>query len=130
MGPFLLLAAFCAANLGGGDGSRQHLRAFEATDDVDPHETAEWRDALGAMRQTAGPARVRQIMDMLSALARDPAIAWRPQRGTPYVNTIPAERQTAFPGDLAAEERLGLLMRRLCPRLPRRPAEWVWDRVH
>jgi pyruvate dehydrogenase E1 component len=89
----------------------QQLRAFEAAEDDDPNETAEWREALQAMLQSAGPGRVRRIMDVLSTQARDPSIGWQPQRGTPYVNTIPAERQPIFPGDLAIEERLGSLMR-------------------
>ena len=79
--------------------------------DPDPQESAEWRDALLALLANAGPARVRQIMDQLSALARDPAGGWQPARGTPYVNSIPAERQPPFPGDLAIEERLASLMR-------------------
>jgi pyruvate dehydrogenase E1 component len=51
------------------------------------------------------------LMDMLSALARDPSVAWQPVRGTPYVNSIPASQQPVFPGDLAVEERLASLMR-------------------
>ncbi len=57
------------------------------------------------------PTRVRELMDMLGTLARDPSIGWQPTHGTPYVNTIPATQQAAFPGDLAIEERLGSLMR-------------------
>ena len=79
--------------------------------DSDPQESAEWRDAFRAVLQAAGPARARELMDMLSALARDPSVAWQPVRGTPYVNTIPAAQQPAFPGDLAIEERLASLMR-------------------
>ncbi len=44
-------------------------------------------------------------------MARDPAVGWQPVRGTPYVNTLPLSQQTAFPGDLALEERLASLMR-------------------
>ena len=79
--------------------------------DSDPAETAEWRDALASLLQAAGPQRVREIMDMLAATARAPEIGWQPALGTPYVNTIPASRQPAFPGDLAIEERLASLMR-------------------
>src|SRR5512147_1010199 len=79
--------------------------------DSDPGETAEWRDALASLLQAAGPQRVREIMDMLSAAARSPEVGWQPALGTPYVNTIPATRQPAFPGDLAIEERLASLMR-------------------
>ncbi len=79
--------------------------------DSDPQESAEWRDAFRAVLQAAGPARARELMDMLSSMARDPSVAWQPARGTPYVNTIPVAQQPAFPGDLAIEERLASLMR-------------------
>jgi pyruvate dehydrogenase E1 component len=38
-------------------------------------------------------------------------VGWQPERNTPYVNTIAAESQPVFPGDLALEERLASLMR-------------------
>jgi pyruvate dehydrogenase E1 component len=79
--------------------------------DSDPAETAEWRDALATLLLAAGPQRVREIMDMLAATARTPEVGWQPAPGTPYVNTIPASRQPAFPGDLGVEERLASLMR-------------------
>jgi pyruvate dehydrogenase E1 component len=79
--------------------------------DADPQETAEWQAALASVLQAAGPERVREIMDVLAATARDPSIGWQPVRGTPYVNTIPLSQQPAFPGDLAIEERLASLMR-------------------
>ncbi|WP_428718906.1 alpha-ketoglutarate dehydrogenase [Undibacterium curvum] len=79
--------------------------------DPDPSESAEWRDALTSLLKSSGPERARQILDMLDAMARDLEVAWKPARGTPYVNTIAAERQPAFPGDLAMEERLACLVR-------------------
>ena len=79
--------------------------------DSDPQETAEWRDAFASLLVAAGPQRVREIMDMLVQLARDPAVGWRSAPGTPYVNTIPPTHQPAFPGDLAMEERLASVMR-------------------
>jgi len=79
--------------------------------DSDPQETAEWRDAFASLLAAAGPQRVREIMDVLVRLARDPAVGWQPALSTPYVNTIPATDQAAFPGDLAMEERLASVMR-------------------
>ena len=93
-------------------GANGPIETDQACDhDPDPAETAEWLEAVQSLVHQAGPARARQLMDMLAAVARDPAIGWQPARGTPYVNTIPAERQPAFPGDLAIEERLASLMR-------------------
>ncbi len=84
---------------------------LQAGTDSDPQESAEWRDALASVLQAGGPRRVRELMDMLASVARDPSIGWQPQRGTPYVNSIPPAQQPVFPGDLAIEERLAALMR-------------------
>jgi pyruvate dehydrogenase E1 component len=89
------------------------LTRFLADDsgDIDPVETAEWRDALLALVAMHGPARARFILDEIAALARRPQVAWSPELVTPYVNSIAVDQQPAFPGDLAIEERLGSLMR-------------------
>ena len=87
------------------------IQPFLSPVDADPQETAEWRDALASVLQAAGPQRVRELMNMLAATARDPSIGWQPTWGTPYVNTIPVNQQPPFPGDLAIEERLASLMR-------------------
>jgi pyruvate dehydrogenase E1 component len=79
--------------------------------DTNPDETAEWREAFEALLAAEGPQRARYILDQLAHRARDPQVGWSPERVTPYMNTIPAERQPDFPGDLAIEERLGSLMR-------------------
>ncbi|MEJ5992601.1 alpha-ketoglutarate dehydrogenase [Ramlibacter sp. PS3R-8] len=79
--------------------------------DIDPSETAEWRDAFLALVATHGPARARFILDELAVLARGPRVAWSPELVTPYVNTVPVERQPVFPGDLAIEEKLASIMR-------------------
>jgi pyruvate dehydrogenase E1 component len=79
--------------------------------DNDPEELEEWCDALLSVAHYAGAGRARQIMDLLSGLARNPMIGWQPTLGTPYVNTIPVESQPAFPGDLRLEERLVSIMR-------------------
>jgi pyruvate dehydrogenase E1 component len=79
--------------------------------DIDPEETAEWRDALLALIGTQGPARARQILDELATLARHQRTGWQPELNTPYMNTIAVEDQPDFPGDLVTEERLVAIMR-------------------
>jgi pyruvate dehydrogenase E1 component len=83
----------------------------DMSNDLDPQETAEWREAFDALIQAHGPERARFILDQLARLARGRAIGWQPELGTPYLNTIPVTQQAAFPGDLAIEERLASLMR-------------------
>jgi pyruvate dehydrogenase E1 component len=79
--------------------------------DMDPLETAEWREAFQALVAAEGPARARFILDQLAVLARNPAVGWAPELVTPYVNSVPVEGQPVFPGDLAIEEKLASLMR-------------------
>ncbi|MCC6197702.1 MAG: alpha-ketoglutarate dehydrogenase, partial [Burkholderiales bacterium] len=82
-----------------------------ALTDIDPQETAEWRDALLALVAAQGPQRARFMLDELARLGRARHVDWRPDRNTPYVNTIAVQDQHAYPGDLAIEERLVSLMR-------------------
>ncbi len=79
--------------------------------DPDPAETAEWRDAVLALAQSQGPQRAKQMLTELARLARQQRIGWQPELATPYVNTIAAQDQPPFPGDLAIEEKLASLMR-------------------
>ncbi|WP_404302210.1 alpha-ketoglutarate dehydrogenase [Alicycliphilus denitrificans] len=79
--------------------------------DSDPQETAEWRDAFLALVATQGPERARFMLDELTRAAHSSRVGWKPELNTPYVNTIAAQAQPAFPGDLAVEERLASLMR-------------------
>ncbi|MGF6350403.1 alpha-ketoglutarate dehydrogenase [Variovorax sp. W2I14] len=93
------------------DQMRALLLDSPMSNDPDPAETAEWRDAFLALAQTQGPQRARQMLVELARLARQQRIGWQPELATPYVNTIAAEDQPPFPGDLAVEERLASLMR-------------------
>ncbi|WP_291916424.1 alpha-ketoglutarate dehydrogenase [Limnohabitans sp.] len=87
------------------------LHALLHPHDVDPEETAEWREALLALIGTQGPARARQILDELAIVARQQRTGWQPELNTPYMNTIAVDDQPVFPGDLATEERLVAIMR-------------------
>ena len=81
------------------------------TQDPDPQETAEWREAFEALVAAQGPTRARQLLDELSRSARAQRIGWQPELSTPYINSIHVDEQPVFPGDLAIEERLAALMR-------------------
>ncbi len=79
--------------------------------DADPRETQEWREAFEALIASQGPARARFVLDELARLARARQLGWQPELNTPALNTIAAQDQPVFPGDLAIEERLGSLIR-------------------
>ena len=91
----------------------RHIGAVlgNAADDLDPAETAEWCEALDALIAAHGEARARFLFDALLAHARRRGVNWLPSMVTPYVNSIPLEAQSPFPGDLAMEQRLATLMR-------------------
>ncbi|HUA08160.1 MAG TPA: pyruvate dehydrogenase (acetyl-transferring), homodimeric type [Candidatus Acidoferrales bacterium] len=74
--------------------------------DPDPQETQEWLESMRALVAVEGPDRAR---DLLGALVEEA------QRGgahvslgleTPYLNTIPVEKQPAMPGNPELEARL------------------------
>ena len=69
------------------------LHALSHAHDLDPEETAEWRDALLALIGTQGPARARQILDELAVVARQQRTGWQPELNTPYMNTIAVDDQ-------------------------------------
>ena len=87
------------------------ISALNTMPDTDPQETAEWRDAFAALVAAQGPERARFILDELARAAHARRVGWQPELNTPHVNTIAAQQQPVFPGDLAVEERLASLMR-------------------
>jgi pyruvate dehydrogenase E1 component len=88
---------------------RRHM--LQKTTDIDPIETAEWRQAFEGVVGAYGPERARYLLDQMVALAHQSQIDWSPELVTPYVNTIPVQAQQPYPGDLAIEEKLASLMR-------------------
>ena len=79
--------------------------------DTNPEETAEWREALLSLLANEGPERVNQILNSLTAVARQHRTGWLPDLNTPYANSISVDVQPEFPGDIQIEERLTSIMR-------------------
>ncbi|MDA8018867.1 MAG: pyruvate dehydrogenase (acetyl-transferring), homodimeric type [Thermoanaerobaculia bacterium] len=78
--------------------------------DLDPVETREWLESLHAVLRHDGGERARFLVERLVQEARaagvDPEV-----RTTDYVNTIPADQEPAYPGDLQIERDLRVLLR-------------------
>ena len=87
------------------------LHAIRFPGDADAQETREWLDALATLVRSSGPERARFVLSALQDEARRHALAWQPQRQTPYVNTISLQDQAAFPGHLEIEQKLAAIMR-------------------
>ena len=79
--------------------------------DIDPGETEEWLDSLDALVDTHGKRRARYIISKLLARADELQVGAAPAVSTPYVNTIPPEREPWFPGDEHVERRIRAYIR-------------------
>jgi pyruvate dehydrogenase E1 component len=79
--------------------------------DPDPQETAEWLDSLEYVLKTKGPERVQYLLAKLEQKVRRADVELPVTLNTPYVNTIPADRQPPYPGDREVERRIKSIIR-------------------
>ena len=79
--------------------------------DIDPDETEEWLDSLDAVVDQRGEVRARYLMARLLERARERAIGTPATVSTPYVNTIPVDREPWFPGDEDLERSIRRFVR-------------------
>lgn len=79
--------------------------------DVDRIETEEWLESLRAVAASTGPERASYLLTQLVAWGKRHGVITAFAANTPYVNTIPAQRQPPYPGDRKIERRLKSLMR-------------------
>jgi pyruvate dehydrogenase E1 component len=80
-------------------------------EDVDPVETREWLDALGSVLDFEGTDRAFFLLDELIAESRRKGSPVPYSANTPYLNTIPPEKEERHPGDRAIEHRIRSLIR-------------------
>ncbi len=79
--------------------------------DIDPEETQEWLDSLDGVVDVHGKTRARFLVSKLLERARELQVGFPATVSTPYVNTIPAEREPWFPGDELIERRIRAFIR-------------------
>ena len=84
---------------------------MDTTLDLDPLETREWLDALTSVLEFEGPERTHFLLDELVIEARRKGTPVPYSANTPYLNTIPPDREARHPGDRAIEQRIRSLIR-------------------
>jgi len=74
-------------------------------------EIREWIDALDYEFEMGGPERIQALLQWLQIHAQKKGVSVPFPLTTPYVNTIPADRQSAFPGNREIERRIKSIIR-------------------
>ena len=79
--------------------------------DSDVAETREWLDSLNGVLQNSGAERARFLLTQLRSQANRQGVSIAFTANTPYINTIPADQQSPFPGSREIERRIKSLIR-------------------
>ncbi len=79
--------------------------------DSDPVETDEWTEAFDDVVTAYGRTRARYLLLRLLDRAREHNVEFPASVSTPYVNTIPTDREPEFPGDENLERRIRAFIR-------------------
>ena len=79
--------------------------------DPDPQETREWVESLDSVFRFEGSERTAFLLAALNTRASELGVLSDELPFSAYRNTIPAERQPSYPGDLALEERTTAIIR-------------------
>ena len=69
-------------------------------------ENREWLDSLEAIFKTQGGERVKEIMHLLQIQAKKYDVEMSCPATSPYLNTIPKEKQPSYPGSREIERRI------------------------
>jgi len=78
---------------------------------IDPQEMQEWIESFDAVLKEEGQEAATLLLDRLRERAVTLGVGPAFTANTPYVNTIPAEKQGVFPGDQEIERRIKSLIR-------------------
>ena len=78
---------------------------------MDEIETREWLESLRYVIKNRGPDRVHTLLEQLRAYALQAGVQLPFSANTPYINTIPVERQPLYPGNSDIEQHIRSLVR-------------------
>jgi pyruvate dehydrogenase E1 component len=79
--------------------------------ELDAVETQEWLDSLDYVLQHGGPEHVKRLLQHLQVHAQKAGVDLPFSANTPYINTIPVDKQPLFPGSREIERRIKSLVR-------------------
>ncbi len=79
--------------------------------DVDALETQEWLEALESVVREEGVERAQYLLEQVMEKARLDGVDMPTGVTTNYINTIPADKEPAYPGDVNLERRIRSIIR-------------------
>lgn len=74
-------------------------------------ENKEWLESLDYILHNQGPERVTELLRKLQIYAQEHGVKIPFTANTPYINTIPADKQPVFPGSREIERRIKSILR-------------------
>ncbi len=74
-------------------------------------ETQEWRESLDYVLENGGPERVKRLLHELQVHVQQAGLQLPFSANTPYINSIPLEKQPLFPGSREIERRIKSMVR-------------------
>jgi pyruvate dehydrogenase E1 component len=81
------------------------------TPDIDPQETQEWLDAIQSVLENEGPERAHFLIEEMIKQARLGGADLPISATTPYINTIPLDKEQRSSGNYELEHRIRALTR-------------------
>jgi len=81
------------------------------TQDIDQQETQEWINSLESVIEADGSDRARYLLRKLAEVAHEAGAQLPFGLNTPYINTIPVEKQPALPADRQIEFKIRSIIR-------------------
>jgi pyruvate dehydrogenase E1 component len=79
--------------------------------DLDPTETAEWLESLKYVLESRGSQRVNFLLSVLEEEAYRRGVEIPFSANTPYINSIPVDKQPPYPGNRELERRIKSILR-------------------
>ncbi len=83
----------------------------ESQEEINELENVEWLESLEYVLQTGGPERVKKLLHILDTYAHKAGVDLPFTANTPYLNTIPKDKEPKFPGGREIERRIKSLVR-------------------
>jgi pyruvate dehydrogenase E1 component len=104
-------ATMAIGQVGSGASGQPDLTDGVASVDSDPTETREWLDSLRYVINSRGGDRAAYLLQAIEQEAYRLGVPIPFVATTPYINTIPVDRQPPFPGNREIERRIKSIIR-------------------